>query len=207
MLNSSQSMVARYRYDPFGNTISTSGSLATANTYRFSSKEIHVNSGMYYYGYRFYDPNLQRWSNRDPINENGGLNLYRFAANDPLSQADTDGLSLKDIGKGIAGDGKLCTAANCNKIKCKDKAKRLPEEGWDPKDKNSWKDIPDPGKCLDADGVATEKGVLKIPNGVTCTIRCDKEGNPKDISCRKRWLVGPGPEMNPPYFPPTPFPK
>ena len=71
MLNSSQSKVAEYRYDPFGNTISSSGSLSAANVIRFSSKEIHVNSGMYYYGYRFYDPNLQRWINRDPINEEG----------------------------------------------------------------------------------------------------------------------------------------
>ena len=71
MLNSSQSMVASYRYDPFGNTISSSGTLADANVYRFSSKEIHANSGMYYYGYRFYDPNLQRWINRDPIKDRG----------------------------------------------------------------------------------------------------------------------------------------
>ncbi|PYM10477.1 MAG: hypothetical protein DME18_16200, partial [Verrucomicrobia bacterium] len=40
MVNSSQSMVASYRYDPFGNTISQSGSLASANAYRFSSKEL-----------------------------------------------------------------------------------------------------------------------------------------------------------------------
>jgi len=49
MINSSQSVVASYRYDPFGNTISSSGSLASANVYRLSSKEVHVNSGMYYY--------------------------------------------------------------------------------------------------------------------------------------------------------------
>jgi RHS repeat-associated protein len=67
MINGSQAMVARYRYDPFGNLISQSGSLANANVYRFSSKEIHVASGMYYYGFRFYDPNLQRWIDRDPI--------------------------------------------------------------------------------------------------------------------------------------------
>ena len=69
MLNSSQNMVASYRYDPFGNTISKSGALADANVYRFSSKEFHVNSGLYYFGYRFYDPSLQRWPNRDPIEE------------------------------------------------------------------------------------------------------------------------------------------
>src|SRR2546422_5869404 len=69
MVNSSQSKVAEYRYDPFGNLISKSGSLADANVYRFSSKEIHANSGMYYFLYRFYDPNLQRWINRDPLGD------------------------------------------------------------------------------------------------------------------------------------------
>src|SRR5262252_10346870 len=68
----------KYRYDPFGNTISQSGGLADANVYRFSSKEFHAASGMYCYGGRFYDPGLQRWVNRDPIAEAGGLNLYRF---------------------------------------------------------------------------------------------------------------------------------
>jgi RHS repeat-associated protein len=60
---------ASYRYDPFGNLISSSGSQASANVYRFSSKEIHPNSGFYYYLYRWYEPNLQRWLNRDPIAE------------------------------------------------------------------------------------------------------------------------------------------
>ncbi len=76
LLNSSQTMVASYRYDPFGNTISSSGLLAGANVYRFSSKEIHVNSGMYYYLYRFYDPNVQRWINRDPLAEPGFETLH-----------------------------------------------------------------------------------------------------------------------------------
>ncbi len=36
-----------------------------------------------YYGYRFYDPNNQRWLNRDPIEERGGYNLYAFVDNNP----------------------------------------------------------------------------------------------------------------------------
>ena len=52
----SEAMVASYRYDPYGNTISSSGSLFAANVYRFSSKEIHVNSGMYYYPINKVDP-------------------------------------------------------------------------------------------------------------------------------------------------------
>src|SRR5208282_6855164 len=86
-----QSVVASYRYDPFGNTTSSSGTLASANVYRFSSKECHVNSGMYYYLYRFYDPNSQRWINRDPIQERGGLNLYAFARNGPINVIDCVG--------------------------------------------------------------------------------------------------------------------
>jgi RHS repeat-associated protein len=94
MLNNSQSMVASYRYEPLGNTISSSGTLADANVYRFSSKEIMGNSGLYYFGYRFYDPNLQRWINRDPSEERGGVNLYAFAENDSINAVD-------DLGQGV----------------------------------------------------------------------------------------------------------
>src|SRR5439155_14875485 len=71
MLDKNQTMVASYRYDPFGNTISSSGTLAAANLYRFSSKEIHLKSGMYYYLYRIYVPDLDRWMNQDPLQEEG----------------------------------------------------------------------------------------------------------------------------------------
>ncbi len=94
MVDSSQLISASYRYDPFGNTISKSGSLADANVYRFSSKERIYADGLelYYYGYRFYEPDLQRWPNRDPIMETGGINLYGFVGNDPVSTTDKFGL-------------------------------------------------------------------------------------------------------------------
>ncbi len=94
LVNSSQTLAASYRYDPFGNTISSSGTLASANVYRFSSKELHVNSGLYYYGYRWYVPNVQRWLNRDPIEESGGINLYGFIRNNPVAFTDTLGLEI-----------------------------------------------------------------------------------------------------------------
>ena len=91
IVDGSQALAASYRYDPFGNIISQSGPLADANVYRFSSKEIHAFSGMYYYLYRFYDPNLQRWINRDPIQEWGGINLYAFVGNAPVNLVDSFG--------------------------------------------------------------------------------------------------------------------
>jgi RHS repeat-associated protein len=87
-----QTVAAKYLYDPYGNTLSLYGSLADANVYRFSSKEWNINAGIYYYLYRFYDPNLQRWLNRDPIGERGGENLYGFLFNDDVNAIDIYGL-------------------------------------------------------------------------------------------------------------------
>jgi len=100
--------VASYRYDPFGNTISKSGSLADANTYRFSSKERHSKDSLelYYYLYRFYDLNLQRWINRDPLDDLGFRNLarwygsvekenlYTLLLNNPITAVDPVGLKI-----------------------------------------------------------------------------------------------------------------
>jgi RHS repeat-associated protein len=83
---------ATYRYDPYGRLLASDGGMAAANVYRFSSKEVHPNSGLYYYGFRFYDPTLQRWLNRDPIFERGGINLYGFVFNHPLNGIDPWGL-------------------------------------------------------------------------------------------------------------------
>ena len=94
LINNLQLMVAKYLYDPFGNMLSMSGPLASANTYRFSSKEWNDNTGLYYYLYRFYDPNLQRWLNRDPIQEAGGLNFYEYAGNNPIDAIDPLGTTL-----------------------------------------------------------------------------------------------------------------
>ena len=42
---------------------------------------------------RPYDPNLGRWIQRDPIGEKGGLNLYGYVGNKPISKVDPLGLS------------------------------------------------------------------------------------------------------------------
>ena len=94
---------ASYAYDPYGRTLGTpGGSLAAVNTYQFSSKELMAASGLYYYGYRFYDPVVQRWINRDPIQEVGGINLGDFVYNNPVNYLDGDGLTPVGAGIGAA---------------------------------------------------------------------------------------------------------
>jgi RHS repeat-associated protein len=91
LIDSAQTVVAAYRYNPYGQLLGSSGSLAGVNTLRFSSKPWFQSEGLYYYGYRFYDPNLQRWINRDPIHEEGGVNLYGFVSNDSVNLIDPTG--------------------------------------------------------------------------------------------------------------------
>jgi RHS repeat-associated protein len=64
-----------------------------------SSKYLDDSTGWYYYGYRYYSPELGRWANRDPIGEGGGLNVYGFAVNRVLNAIDPVGLyTLVDDG-------------------------------------------------------------------------------------------------------------
>ena len=88
LIYTNQTIAAKYLYDPYGNALSMSGPLANLNVYRFSSKEWNGCAMLYYYLYRFFDPNLQRWLNRDLIQEAGWINLYEFAGNDPIGRVD-----------------------------------------------------------------------------------------------------------------------
>jgi hypothetical protein len=45
-----------------------------------------------------YDPGVQRWINRDPVQEHGGGHLYRFVGNNPGAWIDACGLGLLDPG-------------------------------------------------------------------------------------------------------------
>ena len=89
--NNGNSLVAEYSYDAFGNTISSSGSMASVFPHRFSTKYYDAETDLYYYGYRYYSPSLGRWISRDPIGETGGNNLLVFCENNPFSKVDPTG--------------------------------------------------------------------------------------------------------------------
>ena len=85
-------IVASYAYDAFGNTIRKSGVMADELKVRFSTKYSDDESGLYYFGRRFYAPRIARWLSRDPIEEDGGLNLYAYCGNNAVNGIDILGL-------------------------------------------------------------------------------------------------------------------
>jgi RHS repeat-associated protein len=87
--------VATYRYNAFGRLINTTGTLD--QPYQFSTKRYDAGTGLNYYGYRFYAPVIERWLNRDPLGEAGGINLYGFVGNDPVNYWDFNGLTKIDV--------------------------------------------------------------------------------------------------------------
>ena len=84
---------ASYEYGPFGELLVSTGTMASSNPFRFSTKYRDTETDLYYYGYRYYSPSLGRWISRDPIDEQGGLNLYAFVNNDPVNKWDLYGFS------------------------------------------------------------------------------------------------------------------
>jgi RHS repeat-associated protein len=79
-------------YDPFGREIRSSGPAADMVPFHYSSKFTDAETGLNYYGFRYYDPVHGRWLNRDPIGEAGGANLYGMVGNSPVNQVDVLGL-------------------------------------------------------------------------------------------------------------------
>ena len=91
-LDDTGAIVAHYEYDPFGRIVVESGSQAADFAHRFSTKPVDSVTGLLYYGYRWYDPVTGRWPSRDPIGENGGINLYGFVRNNGVNMWDVLGL-------------------------------------------------------------------------------------------------------------------
>jgi RHS repeat-associated protein len=97
-LHSSGAVAAEYVYDPYGGIAEESGPLAAVFTFGFSTKLIDRETGLVSYQRRFYRPAIGRWINRDPIEEEGGDNLYAFCQNAPSLRMDYLGLRLSDDG-------------------------------------------------------------------------------------------------------------
>jgi insecticidal toxin complex protein TccC len=92
-LDQDAKVISQERYYPFGGTAWADGEAVQVSykTVRYSGKERDA-TGLYYYGFRYYIPWLQRWVNPDPAGEADGLNVYCMVRNNPVTLSDSDGL-------------------------------------------------------------------------------------------------------------------
>lgn len=86
-------LISYEEYYPYGGTaiwFSRNTVEADYKTIRYSGKERDA-TGLYYYGYRYYQPWVGRWLSADPAGTVDGLNLYRMVRNNPVTLHDPDG--------------------------------------------------------------------------------------------------------------------
>ncbi|MFZ5937765.1 RHS repeat-associated core domain-containing protein [Pseudomonas sp. HS6-2] len=87
-------IISLEEYYPYGGTAvwaARSQVEAPYKTVRYSGKERDA-TGLYYYGFRYYQPWVGRWLSPDPAGAVDGLNLFSMIANNPVTFFDTDGL-------------------------------------------------------------------------------------------------------------------
>jgi RHS repeat-associated protein len=93
-LDTTASVISYEEYYPFGST-SFQGVDSTrtvpAKRYRYAEKERDEETGLYYYGARYYAPWISRWISADPHGIEAGTNFYSFVQNNPIKFYDPDG--------------------------------------------------------------------------------------------------------------------
>jgi len=100
LIGTNGEIVAHYEYSPFGETIVATGPLAKENKFRFSTKYFMDELSIGDWGKRYYHPDDGRWLSRDQIGEAGGINLFAFTQNNPISRLDSIGHTWKAGRKG-----------------------------------------------------------------------------------------------------------
>ena len=91
-------LLTKYDYDPWGRQTKLSGTQDAA--FGYAGYFGHQPSGLLLTWYRQYDVNQARWISRDPIEEEGGINLYAYVGNDPVNASDPWGLQRRSLPQG-----------------------------------------------------------------------------------------------------------
>ncbi len=84
--------VQTYEYSVYGQ-VAASEPEFLANPYMFTGRRFDLETGLYYYRARYYNPHIGRFMQTDPVGYGAGMNCYAYCGNNPLSRLDPMGLA------------------------------------------------------------------------------------------------------------------
>lgn len=89
-------------YIPFGETFVDGHTNSDTQPYLFNAKELDAETGLYYYGARYYDPVASIWVSVDPLAEKyAGWSPYNYTLQNPVKLVDPDGRESEDAQEGL----------------------------------------------------------------------------------------------------------
>ena len=100
LANPQGDLLAEYWYGPFGELLEATGPHAANNPWRWASKSLDPETGLVYFGLRYYDPATGQWLSREPLGEGESLNLYAYCHNDPINRVDVLGAAEAPVHAG-----------------------------------------------------------------------------------------------------------
>jgi len=101
LTNSSGNTVQVYEYDVYGQVGSSDPN--HPNRFLFTGREFDKETGLYYYRARYYNPQIGRFLQTDPVGYGAGMNLYAYCGNGAVNWGDPSGLDPCDPCKPAAG--------------------------------------------------------------------------------------------------------
>ena len=96
-----ETVVATYTYDSWGNILTATGTMAEVNPFRYRGYYYDSETGLYYLQSRYYDVEVGRFLNADGVlGANGDMhtyNLYAYCGNNPIMRLDSSGYFFAEI--------------------------------------------------------------------------------------------------------------